>query len=82
MREIKIIGSLNHPNIVKFLELIETEDEIHIVMEFGGRTLLSYVHDHNGLGEQESKKFFIQILQAVEYCHDRNIIHRDIKHQV
>jgi len=42
---------------------------------------LSYVLEKNGLGEDEALKFFIQLISAMKYCHDRSIIHRDIKHQ-
>eukprot|EP00027_Filamoeba_sp_ATCC50430_P011920 CAMPEP_0168565058 /NCGR_PEP_ID=MMETSP0413-20121227/13601_1 /TAXON_ID=136452 /ORGANISM="Filamoeba nolandi, Strain NC-AS-23-1" /LENGTH=717 /DNA_ID=CAMNT_0008596821 /DNA_START=116 /DNA_END=2266 /DNA_ORIENTATION=+ len=80
-RETEILSKLNHPNIVRLLKVVETDTSMNIIMEYAGRTLLSYVLERGGLGEFESRKFFLQLLSAVEYCHNRNIVHRDIKHQ-
>lgn len=80
-RETDIMRKLSHPHIAKLFEVIETEEAMNIVMEFAGRTLLSYVLERGGLGEEPAKKFFMELLSAIKYCHDMNIIHRDIKHQ-
>lgn len=80
-RETKILDQLDHPYIAKLIEVIETDESMNIIMEYCGRTLLSYILEKNGLGENDSKKFFAQILSAVQYCHNKNIIHRDIKHE-
>lgn len=80
-REIDILKQLDHVNIAKLIEVIETEDHLNIVMEYAERTLLSYVLDKGGLGEDEARDFFVQMLSAINYCHRKNIIHRDIKHQ-
>jgi serine/threonine protein kinase len=69
-REIEILKHLKHPNIAHLYDAIETETE-----------LLSYVLERRGLGEQDAKTFFLQILAAIAHCHSINIVHRDIKHQ-
>lgn len=80
-REIDIMKQLKHPNIAELYEIVELEDSINLVMEYGGRTLLSYVMECRGLSENEARKFFRMMVSAIDYCHKRNIIHRDIKHQ-
>jgi len=80
-REIEILKQLVHVNIAKLFEIIETEDHLNIVMEYAERTLLSYVLEKSGLAEDESRDFFMQMLSAINYCHKKNIVHRDIKHQ-
>jgi len=80
-RETEILRSLIHPNIAQLIELIETDEYMYIVMEYAGRTLLSYVLERHGLGETDARKFFLELLSAIRYCHTKNIIHRDIKHQ-
>ena len=45
-----------------------------------GGTLKNYIDERGGkLAEEESRNIFIQVAQAVEYCHNNNIVHRDIK---
>jgi len=80
-RETDILRQLKHPSIARLIDVIETDENMYIVMEYAGRTLLSYVLERSGLGEVGSRKFFFQISSAIKYCHDLNIIHRDIKHQ-
>jgi len=80
-RETDILRKLKHPYIARLIDVIETDEVMYIIMEYAGRTLLSYVLERGGLGETNARKFFLQIASAVKYCHDLNIIHRDIKHQ-
>jgi len=80
-RETEILRKLKHSNIAKLIDVIETDEVMYIIMEYAGRTLLSFVLERGGLGESGARKFFLQIASAVKYCHDLNIIHRDIKHQ-
>jgi len=78
-REIQIQRELNHPNIAKLYDVIETEDRINIVMEFSeGGELLTYItkQKQGKLNETEARRLFLQLLSAVQYCHSLNIIHR------
>ena len=61
-REIQIMGKLNHPNIVRFKEKIETFRQYHLVMEYiNGMSLNAYLKrkEHNRLSEQECKSVFL-----------------------
>ena len=68
-REIAILKSLDHPNIVKLYEAQEHDQKYYIFMELvTNGELLDYI-DENGLDEKVQKKYFRQIIEAVLYCH-------------
>ncbi|KAG4097589.1 Pkinase-domain-containing protein [Neocallimastix lanati (nom. inval.)] len=79
-REINILQNLDHPNIVRLYDVIETEKYIGIVMAYAnGGELFEYISENQYLTEEESAKFFIQLLDGVQYLHSRHIVHRDLK---
>lgn len=79
-REINILQNLDHPNIVRLYDVIETEKYIGIVMAYAnGGELFEYISENQYLSEEESAKFFIQLLDGVQYLHSRHIVHRDLK---
>jgi MAP/microtubule affinity-regulating kinase len=79
-REVRIMKLLNHPNIIRLYEVIETEKVLFLVMEYAsGGEVLDFIVAHGRLQEREARKFFQQIVSAVDYCHKHHVIHRDIK---
>ncbi|XP_039627614.1 NUAK family SNF1-like kinase 1 [Polypterus senegalus] len=79
-REIEIMSSLRHPNIICIYEVFESKDKIIIVMEYASRgELYDYVSSQIRIPEAEARKFFRQITSALHYCHKNNIVHRDLK---
>ncbi|KAG6649103.1 hypothetical protein CIPAW_07G189200 [Carya illinoinensis] len=79
-REIRTMKLLHHPNVVRIHEVLGTKTKICIVMEYvpGGQLTdkLSYAKK---LEEREARKLFQQLIDAVDYCHDKGVSHRDLK---
>ncbi|KAI9485243.1 MAG: kinase-like domain-containing protein, partial [Benjaminiella poitrasii] len=83
-RELEICQSfvekLEHPNIVQVYEVLSEEDYIYIIMDYvEGCELFDKIRQEKRLSEQTARKWFKEIIQAVDYIHKNNIIHRDLK---
>jgi serine/threonine protein kinase len=73
--------NLHHPNIVRILDFVEEQDGMHLVMEMiEGISIDQYILKKTGpIPEDQAISLFGQILEGMQYAHDRGIIHRDIK---
>jgi serine/threonine protein kinase len=79
-REIAIHRRLDHKHVVQIEEIFETEDEICIILEYAPNgDLFDYLVRHVRLQEDDAKRIFAQLIGAVGHCHERMIVHRDIK---
>lgn len=80
-QEAVMLSSLNHPNIVKFLNYVENEAGVFLIMEYvDGYTLEDFINKKNGLiVEKRAYPMMCEILDAFSYAHKRGIVHRDIK---
>lgn len=78
--EITVHRKLHHPNIVKFAEHFEDEENIYILFEYYSKNnLKNYIKKFGKLSEKLAKSFAWQLLLAIRHLHDKNIVHRDIK---
>ena len=78
--EIEIHSKLNHPNIIRLYNVLETEEEISILLEYAENgNLYNLIQQEKEFSELKAYKYFIQIVNAVYFLHQNNIIHRDIK---
>ncbi|CDS37047.1 serine:threonine protein kinase MARK2 [Echinococcus multilocularis] len=79
-REVRIMKTLDHPNIIKLLEVIESEKHLYLVMEYASNgEVFDYLVTHGKMKEKDARIKFRQIVSAVQYCHAKNIVHRDLK---
>ena len=77
--EIQILSMVDHPNIVRLFEVIEDDKYFNLLQELctGGELLQKM--QRTQLKEKEIAKIFNQIMSAVAYCHEKGIVHRDLK---
>ncbi|QLL30819.1 hypothetical protein HG536_0A06340 [Torulaspora globosa] len=78
-REISYLRLLRHPHIIKLYDVIKSKDDIIMVIEYAGNELFDYIVQRDKMSEKEARRFFQQIISAVEYCHRHKIVHRDLK---
>ena len=79
-KEIEIQSKIDHPNIVKLLYVKETDISYDLIMEYAtGGNLFHYIRKSRGLDENKSFTLFIQVVNAVYFLHENDLIHRDIK---
>nr|XP_005489649.2 PAS domain-containing serine/threonine-protein kinase [Zonotrichia albicollis] len=80
-QEIAILQKLQHPNIIKVLDVFENECFFQLVMEKhgSGLDLFTFIDNQPNLDEPLASYIFRQLVSAVGYLHCRNILHRDIK---
>ncbi|XP_034137481.1 mucin-5AC isoform X4 [Drosophila guanche] len=79
-REVQIMSSVQHPNIIHIYEVFENREKMVLVMEFAaGGELYDYLSERKVLNEEEARRIFRQVATAVYYCHKHKICHRDLK---
>jgi len=80
-REMRVMRQLSgHIGIAQLLECSETPRYLYIIMEYcAGGSLLDHVREKRKLSEKEACWLFQQILAALQHCHGRGVVHRDIK---
>ncbi|XP_039301978.1 testis-specific serine/threonine-protein kinase 4 [Solenopsis invicta] len=79
-REIAVVKGLKHPNLIRFLQTIETTHRVYIIMEYAlNGSLLDVIRRDTYIDEIRSRKWFRQLLEVIDYCHEHGIVHRDVK---
>lgn len=78
-REISVMRLVRHPNVVQLYEVMASKSKIYFIMEYvRGGELFSRVA-RGKLKEDAARKYFQQLVGAVEFCHSRGVYHRDLK---
>ena len=79
-QEVSILKQLSHPNVVSYINSIETTSKMYIIIElmYDG-TLKNFIDSSSTIEEEKSVEIIFYLLQAVNYIHSKNICHHDIK---
>ncbi|KAF3779235.1 Serine/threonine-protein kinase [Nymphaea thermarum] len=82
LKEITILGEINHPNIVRMHDVIETGEKIYIVLEYcTGGDLAAYIHRLGHVSEVDARHFMRHLASGLQVLRKHNVIHRDLKPQ-
>lgn len=80
LKELCLLGSLNHPNVCPLYQVIDSPSTIFMIMEYEANSdLFDLVAKRRGLPDKEAVILYRQIVSGVHYCHSQNIVHRDLK---
>lgn len=83
IREISLLKELNHPNVVRLLDVVPSEKKLFMVFEFLDRDLKKYMDSvpAGGISLPLVKSYLYQLLSGIAFCHSHRILHRDLKPQ-
>ncbi|XP_027330506.1 CBL-interacting serine/threonine-protein kinase 3-like isoform X5 [Abrus precatorius] len=79
-REVATMKLIKHPHVVRLFEVMGSKTKIYIVLEYvTGGELFDKIVNHGRMSENEARRYFQQLINAVDYCHSRGVYHRDLK---
>ncbi|KAM9737201.1 LOW QUALITY PROTEIN: SNF-related serine/threonine-protein kinase-like [Menidia menidia] len=80
-QEVRCMKMVQHPNVVRLYEVIDTASKLYLILELGdGGDMYDCIMRHDGgLSEEVAKCYFAQIVHAISYCHRLHVVHRDLK---
>lgn len=79
-REISILKTLRHPHITRLYEVMQSETMIYLVTEYACQgEIFDHLVENGRMKEPEAARVFTQLVSAVQYCHSKGVVHRDLK---
>jgi serine/threonine protein kinase len=79
-REAESLKKMNHKNIIALYHAFLEGKQLCMIMEYAaGGELLKYVEENTNIPEVDARRILLQIINAISYCHNRGIVHRDLK---
>ena len=79
-REIKILKKIRHPFVIQLYQIIETNDELYLIMEHADQgELFEYIVKNGRVDNVMAAKLFKMLLEGIEYLHANGVCHRDLK---
>uniref|UniRef100_A0A6B2LAP7 Protein kinase domain-containing protein n=1 Tax=Arcella intermedia TaxID=1963864 RepID=A0A6B2LAP7_9EUKA len=78
--EVEILLKIDHPNVIKLIDLFDTEQRLYLVMELvTGGELFDKIVEREQYSEADAKEVMRQLFDAIEYIHSQDVVHRDLK---
>jgi cyclin-dependent kinase len=83
IREISLLKELKHPNIVRLFDVVHSEKKLTLVFEFLDLDLKKFLdlNSEGGADPATIRHFMRQLLEGIDFCHQRSVLHRDLKPQ-
>ncbi|KAM7345928.1 salt-inducible kinase 3 isoform 2-T6 [Cochliomyia hominivorax] len=79
-REISILKNLRHRHITRLYEVMQSENMIYLVTEYASNgEIFDHLVENGRMKEPEAARVFTQLVSAVDYCHSKGVVHRDLK---
>lgn len=81
IREISILKELSHPNVVHFKDVVHADKKLFLVFEYLDQDLKRYMDSVKLLRPALIKSYLYQLINGIAFCHERRVLHRDLKPQ-
>lgn len=82
LHEVRCLAALSHPNIIRLFDVINATEQLVLVMELVPEgDVDDFLHKNGRMSENQARHVFRQLISAVHHCHQKGIVHRDIKAQ-
>ncbi|KAI9714531.1 MAG: hypothetical protein M1820_000492 [Bogoriella megaspora] len=79
-QEVAVLMSVSHPSVLCLKDTYDEHDGFYLVLELAPEgELFNWIVMKQKLTEEEARKVFVQLFQGIQYLHERNIVHRDVK---